>query len=133
MKKALFVILGFLFFALGAVGAALPVLPTTPLLLLATACFAKGSTRFNNWFLKTRLYDKYVRDFAEHRSMTLKAKVCICAFASTMLVLAFFSIQNIYGRIAILGVIAFKYYYFIFRIKTVQTKPNAKGIRPYPK
>lgn len=129
MKKALFVLLGMIFFGLGAVGAALPVLPTTPFLLLAAGCFAKGSERFNSWFIQTGLYKNHVADFIQHRSMTLKAKVCICGLASTMLLIAFFSMRNIYVRIAILCIIAFKYYYFIFRIKTIKPAPVKEAKR----
>lgn len=123
MKKAIFVGLGLLFFALGAVGAVLPVLPTTPFLLVAAACFAKGSTRFNNWFLNTKLYKNHLDSFVRERAMTLRTKVGLCAFATTMLLIAFFIMSNIYGRILVLCVIAFKYYYFIFRIRTI--KPDA--------
>lgn len=120
MKKAIFVGLGLLFFALGAVGAFLPILPTTPFLLVAAACFAKGSTRFNNWFLNTKLYKRHLESFVKERSMTLKTKITLCAFASTMLAVAFFAMNNIVGRIVIVCVILFKYYYFIFRIKTIK-------------
>lgn len=120
MKKTIFVALGLLFFGLGAVGAALPVLPTTPFLLLAAMCFAKGSTRFNNWFLNTRLYKAHLESFVKERAMTLKTKISLCAFATTMLLFAFVVMNNIYGRIVIVCVIAFKYYYFIFRIKTIK-------------
>lgn len=120
MKKAIFVGLGFVFFALGAVGAVLPILPTTPFLLVAAACFAKGSDRFNRWFLGTKLYQKHLDSFVKNRSMTLKTKITLCAFASVMLMIAFFAMSNWIGRIVILCVIAAKYYYFIFRIKTIQ-------------
>lgn len=120
MKKTLFVALGFIFFALGAVGAALPVLPTTPFLLVAAACFAKGSERFNQWFLHTKLYQNHLESFVKERAMTLRTKVGLCAFATTMLLIAFFMMQNIYGRIVILCVIAVKYYYFVFRIRTIK-------------
>ena len=123
MKKAIFVGLGLLFFTLGAVGAVLPVLPTTPFLLVAAACFAKGSTRFNSWFLNTKLYKNHLDSFVRERAMTLRTKVGLCAFATTMLLIAFFIMSNIYGRILVLCVIAFKYYYFIFRIRTI--KPDA--------
>lgn len=52
--------------------------------------------------------------------MTLKTKVSLCAFATTMLLIAFFMMSNLPGRIVVLCVIAFKYYYFIFRIKTIK-------------
>lgn len=120
MKKAIFVILGLVFFGLGALGAAIPILPTTPFLLLAAACFAKGSQRFNDWFCSTALYKKHLDSFVKERAMTLKTKVSLCAFATIMLTLAFFSMQNLYGRITILCLIAIKYYYFIFRIKTIK-------------
>ena len=120
MKRVFFVAVGLLAFALGAVGAVLPILPTTPFLLLAAACFAKGSTRFNRWFLNTRLYKKHLESFVTHRAMTLRTKVSLCAFASTMLLIAFSVMPNPYGRAVILGVIVFKYYYFICRIKTIK-------------
>lgn len=119
MKKAIFVSLGLLFFGCGAVGAVLPVLPTTPFLLLSAVCFSHGSERFQNWFVHTKLYQKHLEDFVRERAMPLKTKIVICAFASTMLILAFLMMDNLFGRIAILCLIAFKYYYFIFRIKTL--------------
>lgn len=120
MKKAIFVGLGFVFFGLGAVGTVIPVLPTTPFLLLAAACFSRGSTRFQTWFVGTKLYKKHLESFVKDRAMTLRTKVSLCAFASAMLLLAFFAMENLYGRIFILGLIAFKYYYFIFRIRTIR-------------
>ena len=124
MKKALFVILGLIFLGLGAVGAAIPILPTTPFLLLAAACFAKGSDRFNNWFRNTSLYKKHLESFVKERAMTLKTKITLCGFATAMLMLAFFSMENIYGRITILCLIAIKYYYFVFRIKTIRPEKD---------
>lgn len=125
MKKAIFVALGLVFFALGAVGAVLPILPTTPFLLVAAACFAKGSKRFNDWFTGTKLYQDHLDSFVKERAMTLGTKVTLCAFATTMLLIAFFMMNNLPGRITIVCVILFKYYYFIFRIRTI--KPEEQG------
>lgn len=52
-------------------------LPTTPLLLLASFFFARSSERFENWFRSTRLYHKYLENFLERRAMTLPAKIAI--------------------------------------------------------
>lgn len=125
MKKAVFVGLGCLFFACGWIGAFVPILPTTPFLLLSAACFAKGSKRLNVRFLNTRLYKRHLQSYVERREMTLKSKIMICAFATAMLMIAFFAMSNWIGRVVILCVIAFKYYYFIFRIKTINCRANS--------
>lgn len=122
--KTLYLIIGFLFFGLGAIGVVLPVLPTTPFLLVASYCFARGSKRFNDWFLSTKIYQKHLDSFVKDRAMTLKTKISLLSFASAMLILAFCLVDVIYARILIIAVMVFKYYYFICRIKTIQEVQN---------
>lgn len=122
--KALYIIIGFLFFGLGAIGVILPVLPTTPFLLVAGYCFARGSQRFNDWFLSTKIYQKHLDSFVKERAMTLKTKITILSFASAMLILAFCLVNVIYARILIIAVIIFKYYYFTCKIKTIREVQN---------
>ncbi|WP_461812200.1 YbaN family protein [Faecalimonas sp.] len=116
--KFIWLTIGFVAMALGCVGVVLPVLPTTPFLLVASFCFAKGSDRFHNWFIGTQLYKKHLDSFVKERSMTLKTKWCILLPASLMLVIAMLMMQNIYGRIFIVFLIIFKYVYFFTKIQT---------------
>ncbi|WMT40226.1 YbaN family protein [Paenibacillus sp. D2_2] len=120
MMKYLYVTLGFLFLGLGAVGVFLPVLPTTPFLLLASFFFSKGSNRFHRWFCDTKLYKEHLEEFINSRSMTLRAKIGILILATSMMTVSFIVMQNWIGRGCILLLISFMYYYFIFRIKTVE-------------
>lgn len=116
--RLIWLILGFLFMGIGAVGVVLPVLPTTPFLLLASFCLAKGSERFHRWFIGTKLYKRHLDSFVKNHAMTLKTKFSLLIPASCMLLLAFLAMQNIYGRIFILFLILFKYIYFFTRIRT---------------
>ena len=117
--RFVWLVLAFFCFGLGAVGVILPILPTTPFLLLASFCLAKGSKRFHNWFTGTKLYKRHLENFVKNRSMTLKTKFSLLIPASCMLILAFLAMQNIYGRIFIVFLIIFKYVYFFTRIRTV--------------
>ena len=112
--------IGIVSMVLGAIGVVLPVLPTTPFLLLASFCFAKGSDRFHKWFIGTKLYKKHLESFVTSRSTTLKTKLCILLPASAMLILAMLAMSNIYGRVLIVFLIIFKYIYFFTRIETVK-------------
>lgn len=119
--KTVYFILAFTFLTIGAIGVVVPILPTTPFLLLASFFFAKGSKRFNQWFLSTKLYKNHLEDFIITKAMTLKKKLCILLPVSTMLITTFILIDNLYARIGIICLIALKYYYFTFRIRTIKS------------
>lgn len=117
--RIVYMLIGFISFALGAIGVILPILPTTPFLLLAAFCFGKSSKRLHDWFIKTNMYKKHLEAFVNNREMTKDTKIKILAFASSMLIIAFLMVDVIYARITIAIVMVFKYYYFLFKIKTV--------------
>lgn len=119
--KLLYLLIGIISLVLGLIGAILPILPTTPFLLLAAYCFARSSKRFHNALIASSFYKKHLESFVEERAMCLSTKVKLLSFASTMLLLAMYFIDNIYLRFFLFLLILFKYYYFIFRIKTIPT------------
>lgn len=124
--KYIYFILGLLFTGIGCIGIVLPILPTTPFLLLALFLFTKSSKRAETWFKSTKIYQKHIDSFVKERAMTLKSKIMILSFASSMLMIAFFMMDNLYGRLTIVALIFFKYYYFIFRIKTIKNEVRVK-------
>jgi uncharacterized protein len=74
-RRVLYVALGLFFVALGVVGAVLPLLPTTPFLLLAGFFFARSSRRLNDWLLRNRLFGPIIRDWQTYRGVRLKVKI----------------------------------------------------------
>lgn len=72
--KVIYLSLGFVSLGLGILGIPLPILPTTPFLLLAIACFARSSKRFEKWLYHTKLYQSYVADFRETKSICQRTK-----------------------------------------------------------
>ena len=120
IKKYIYITIGLIAFALGSIGALIPVLPTVPFLLLASFCFARGSERFNIWFTNTKLYKKHLESFVNERAMTLKQKICLVAFADFMLAFPIILLDNLHVRIFLVCLILFKFYYFAFRIKTIK-------------
>lgn len=74
LTKAIYVVLGCISLILGVIGIFLPILPTTPFLLLTLYSFAKGSSRLEQWFLGTKLYQKHLKSFNERRALTKKSK-----------------------------------------------------------
>jgi len=78
MKRGAFFALGCLFVVVGFVGAFLPLLPTTPFLILAAGCFARSSPRIENWLLNHPQFGPVLRDWREHGSIPRKAKLFAC-------------------------------------------------------
>ena len=73
--KPLYIAAGVLALLLGILGLFLPLLPTTPFLLLASWCFARGSDRLHGWLLSHRVFGEYLRNFEAGRGIPLKAKI----------------------------------------------------------
>lgn len=95
--RILFAVLGILSLALGVVGAFLPILPTTPFVLLAGVLFARSSPKLNNWLLSHKIFGKIIHDFQVDKSITLHAKIIsISMLWVSILFSAFYVIE---GRI----------------------------------
>ena len=75
LKKRLLMSAGLLSVGLGADGIFIPVLPTTPFLLLAAACFMRSSDRLHEWILTNRWFGPYIRNYREHKAITKRTKV----------------------------------------------------------
>ncbi len=72
--RLIFAGLGFLFVALGVLGVFLPVLPTTPFMLLAAACFARSSPRIHRWLLSNPTFGPIINEWHTYRSIPYRAK-----------------------------------------------------------
>lgn len=126
VKKYMYVILGLMAFAIGAIGVILPVLPTTPFLLLASFCFVRGSEKFDRWFKSTKIYKKHLESFVKEKAMTMKQKVTLLSFVNAMLLVPMILIDSIHMRLFLICLICIKLYYFTFKIKTIKpSKLNA--------
>lgn len=118
--KTLYIIGGFIALGLGWLGVILPILPTTPFLLLASFCFARGSEKFEKWFSSTKIYKKYLESFVRSRAMTLKQKWTILLFADFMMMFPLIIIDKWIVKIILVLVMLCKYYYFMFKVKTIK-------------
>lgn len=118
--RYIYLMIGMISFGLGFIGIVLPILPTTPFLLLAGFCFARSSKRVHKWFVSTKAYQRHLEPFVQKRAMTLKTKICILSLASFMLAFPLFLTDLWWLRVFIIGLYIFKYYYFLFKIKTIK-------------
>lgn len=73
--KILLIILGSISFALAVAGIFLPLLPTTPLLLLAAALWIRSSDSLYNWLINHRVFGEYIQNFQKHRAIPLRVKI----------------------------------------------------------
>jgi uncharacterized membrane protein YbaN (DUF454 family) len=74
-KRILFIVAGTICLGLGALGIILPLLPTTPFLLLTAACYMRGSDRMYQWLLNNKWFGKYIRNYREGKGIPLRGKI----------------------------------------------------------
>ena len=92
LVRAALIAAGSLCVVLGIIGIFLPLLPTTPFMLLAAACFARSSRRFHDWLLANRTFGPLISEWERHRSIPRRTKLTAIALMSLTLAvsIAFF-------------------------------------------
>jgi uncharacterized protein len=119
--RLLFTILGTLFLLVGILGVILPLLPATPFLLLASACYVRGSQTLHRWLMSHKYLGTYITTIKEHRGMPLQAKIMTIAVLWASLLFSLYRTESLLLDATLLmvglGVTA-----LIVRLKTVRQR-----------
>jgi len=105
VKRKLLIGAGTLSTGLGIIGIFVPILPTTPFLLLAAACYMRSSERFYQWLISNRIFGAYVRNYIEGKGMPARIKIItILILWLTIGLTATLGVQNMVIRIVLICV-----------------------------
>ena len=124
--KVIYLSLGFISLGLGILGIPLPILPTTPFLLLAIACFARSSKRFEKWLYHTKLHQSYVADFRETKSIAKERKKKIIIQIYVLMGISIFFAHILWVKIGLFCLTLFIY----LRLFLIKTKLESKNETP---
>jgi len=115
--KVLLITAGTFFFGVGIVGIFVPILPTTPFLLISAALYARSSKRFYNWLINNKIFGRYIENYREGKGIPLKIKlISIALLWITIGCSAIFAIDIFWVRV-ILVIIAIGVTIHIIRIR----------------
>ena len=135
-KRGLLIILGTIFVGFGIVGIFLPLLPTTPFLLLAAWCYSKSSDRFYSWLLNNKWFGNYIKNYRAGKGVPLRVKILsVSLLWVTILFSVFYFIENVYITGALI-LIALGVTYHIFSIRSSysegkETTPGNESSPPF--
>ncbi|MCW1876071.1 DUF454 family protein [Erwinia sp. INIA-01] len=105
MQRYILLILGWLAMVLATLGAVLPLLPTTPFLLLAAWCFARSSPRFHHWLLYRSVFGRYLRHWQQHRAMPPGAKSRAIVFILLTFAFSLWMVKILWVRLMLLAIL----------------------------
>lgn len=123
MQRIILLIIGWLAIVLGTLGIVLPLLPTTPFILLAAWCFARSSPRFHHWLLYRSWFGNYIQHWQRHRALPPGVKpramlLIVCTFA-----LSIWLVHHFWLRIMLLGMLA-ALLLFMWRMPVVEQEKS---------
>ena len=117
--RLVYLTIGFVSLGLGIIGIPLPILPTTPFLLLSMACFAKSSKRFEKWLYQTKLYQTYVADYRETKSIAKERKKWILLQIYILMGISIYLAPIIWVKLALGALTIFITYYLSSTLVTL--------------
>lgn len=94
MKNTILLIIGLISFTLGAIGVFVPVLPTTPFVLLAGGCFSISSPRLSAWLKKSKFFGSYIENYENNTGIPKKVKIKAIVTVWAGIILSMFLIQE---------------------------------------
>ncbi len=122
LQRFLWATAGSISLGLGILGIPLPLLPTTPFLLLSAYCYARSSERFYYWLINHRLFGEHIRNYRDHRGTTFQVKTgAIAMLWITISLSATFAVSLLWVRLLLLG-IAIGVTIHIASLKTIRKK-----------
>jgi len=96
LGKLALILVGHFSAAVGILGILIPLLPTTPFLLLAAACYARSSERFYNWLINNKWLGNYIKNYREKKIIPLKVKVLSLSLLWIIIGFSIFFVVNIF-------------------------------------
>ena len=105
IKKPVLIVSGFILLALGAVGVVMPVLPTTPFVLLAAVCFSASSGKIAAWLNQSRVFGPYIENFRTRQGIRLQLKIASIVFLWAGLIISMVIVRTtwVYAVLGIIG------------------------------
>ncbi|KGF28429.1 MULTISPECIES: YbaN family protein [Staphylococcus] len=116
--------LGIVFTVIAFTGAVLPLLPTTPFLILAAICFTNSSRKFKIWLESTQIYKNYVENFKKYKGYTMKEKIRILISLYIVVGFSIFMISNLYIRIGLMIMVVIQTIVLFTFVKTLPANFN---------
>jgi hypothetical protein len=123
MRRNLWIIGGTICVGLGVIGIVLPILPTTPFLLLAAFCYTRGSGRFYDWLVNRSHLGGYIRTYQEGRGIPIKQKLLTISALWLTIGLTISFAAETWWLIVLLAVVVVGVTIHLIKIKTLQQEP----------
>jgi uncharacterized membrane protein YbaN (DUF454 family) len=118
--KLIYIIFGTVSLVFAFIGVVLPVIPTTPFVLLSAACYYKGSERLHGWLSRNEVFGPIIRDYEEHGGMRKATKIkaltimWMAVLASALLILDTLTMRALVVLVAFIGTVS------MLKIKTIK-------------
>jgi uncharacterized membrane protein YbaN (DUF454 family) len=127
-KKYLLLITGTIALLIGIVGVVLPVLPTTPFLILAALCYLRSSTRLYLWLIRHKILGPYVHNYMTYRAVFKKTKIATMILLWATLLVSILVVDNLHIRLLLL-VIGLAVSIHIATLKTLIQSRNTETLK----